>query len=77
MALRRSTIQKRIDRLMDKMDSVPVDDKYIATQAKLLGQMVGLAKQDSAALHVEIEQRRADALKITEAFNAMLRGRKN
>ena len=53
MATNQTNIHKKIDKIMEKLETLGTDSKAIAQQTRYLAQLVVLAKQDSARQHQE------------------------
>ena len=55
MATNQTNIHKKIDKIMEKLETLGTDSKAIAQQTKYLAQLVQLNKQDSARQHQEAQ----------------------
>lgn len=53
MATNQTNVHKKIDKLMQKLETLEDNDKAIAKQTNYLAQLVVLAKQDSVRQHQE------------------------
>ena len=72
MATNQTNTLKKIDKTMEKLETLGTDSKALAQQTKYLAQLVVLAKQDSARQHQEsltrlerLEQKSDDVATMT------------
>ena len=64
MATNQTNVHKKMDKILQKLETLEDNDKAIAKQTNYLAQLVVLARQDSVNLHLGTERRLDDMAQI-------------
>ncbi len=76
MAANQTNVHKKLDKLLQKLNTLGDDDKALAKQTSYLAQLVALAKQDSARQHQEsqamLREMKRDSDRQRQESRAML-----
>ena len=77
MAAKQTNVHKKMDKILQKLNTLEDNDKALAKQTNYLAQLVVLAKQDSARQHQESQamlwEMKQDSDRQRQEAQAMLR----
>lgn len=73
MAANQTNVHKRMDKILQKLNTLEDNDKALAKQTSYLAQLVVLAKQDSARQHQESQAMLHESQAMHQESQAMLR----
>ena len=77
MAANQTNVHKKMDKILQKLNTLENNDKALAKQTNYLAQLVVLAKQDSARQHQEsqamLREMKQDSDRQRQESQAMLR----
>ena len=77
MAANQTNVHKKVDKILQKLNTLENNDKALAKQTNYLAQLVVLAKQDSARQHQEsqamLREMKQDSDRQRQESQAMLR----
>ncbi len=73
MAANQTNVHKKMDKILQKLNTLENNDKALAKQTNYLAQLVVLAKQDSARQHQESQAVLHESQTMLRESQAMLR----
>ena len=73
MAANQTNVHKKMDKILQKLNTLEDNDKALAKQTHYLAQLVALARQDSARQHQESQAILRDSQAMLHESQAMLR----
>ena len=73
MAANQTNVHKKVDKILQKLNTLENNDKALAKQTNYLAQLVVLAKQDSARQHQESQVMLRESQTMLRESQAMLR----